>query len=349
MLRRPPARPTVGLCGAGMIAAAHALAAQMLDLKVGPVASRTTQRADEHIARFGGRRVSYDELPDDAEVVIVCTPPPQHARDTLRMLDAGVAVLVEKPLTTTLAEADALVSHPASARIAYAEQLAYAPVLREMFARVGSLGPLQHIEVRALQARPDWAGGFFEPAWGGGVLFDLGAHPLAVALLLAAPARPVGVRATLRMPDDLDTDDHGELFVRFETGLVARVEASWRHGPGPIWDAQAAGASGVLRADILPAPSLEHDGEPVALAPIAAASRAGAVPMIEQMGYLGQLRAFVADFAAGRTPFMDAAFGRLVLDLTCAAYTSAAHDGVEVDVPFRGRRDRTPWQLWRKP
>jgi predicted dehydrogenase len=327
-----------------MIAAAHALAARMADLEVGPVASRTTQRADEHVARFGGRRVSYDELPDAAEVVVVCTPPPQHAADALRLLDAGVAVIVEKPLTTTLADADALVTHPSSACIAYAEQLAYAPVLREMFARIGALGPLQHIEVRALQARPDWAGGFFEPAWGGGVLFDLGAHPLAVALLLAAPARPVAVRATLLMPDDLDTDDHGELVVRFDTGLVARVEASWRHGPGPIWDAQAAGASGVLRADILPVPNLEHDGEPVPLAAVG-----GAVPMIEQMGYLGQLRAFVADFSVGRAPFMDVAFGRLVLDLTCAAYASAGHGGVEIDVPFRGRRDRTPWQLWRQP
>ena len=343
MRGRPPDRPTIGLCGAGMIAAAHALAAQMLDLPVGPVASRTPARADAHVARFGGRRVTYDDLPGGAEVVVVCTPPPQHVHDTVTMLDAGAAVVLEKPLTATLAEADTLVGHAHAARIGYAEQLAYAPVLREMFARVGSLGPLRHIEVRTLQARPDW-GGFFDPSWGGGALYDLGAHPLAVALLLAAPARPVSIRASLQRPDDLDTDDHGELFVRFDTGLVARVEASWRHGPGPIWDAQAAGTTGVLRADLLPAPGLEHDGEPVPLAPITAS-----IATIEQMGYLGQLRAFVGDFAAGRAPFMDVGFGRLVLDLTCAAYSSAGREGIDIDVPFRGPRDRTPWQLWRQP
>jgi hypothetical protein len=43
---------------------------------------------------------------------------------------------------------------------------------------------------------------------------------------------------------------------------------------------------------------------------------------------------------------MDAAFGRSVLDIVCAAYTSAHHGAVE-PVPYRGRRDRTPLELWR--
>ena len=344
MTRRRSPAPTVGFCGAGLVAGAHAIVAQMLGLRAGPVASRTTARAERHVGQFGGTAVGYDELPGDASIVVVCTPPAQHAADALRMLDAGASVVLEKPLATSLAQADALVAHPCSARIGYAEQLAYAPVLREMFSRVGRLGPLQHIEVRALQARPDWSGAFFEPEWGGGALFDLGAHPLAIALLLAAPARPVSVRATLHRPDDLATDDHGELLVRFDTDLVARVEASWRNDGGPLWDAQAAGASGVLRAELMPAVTLEHDGEPVPLA-----APTGTIPLLEQAGYLGQLRAFVDDFAAGRTPFMDAAFGRLVLDLTCAAYSSAGHDGVEIAVPFGGPRDRTPWQLWRQP
>jgi hypothetical protein len=44
---------------------------------------------------------------------------------------------------------------------------------------------------------------------------------------------------------------------------------------------------------------------------------------------------------------MDAAFGREVLDVVCAAYASAGRGSVLVSVPFAGSRSRTPLELWR--
>jgi hypothetical protein len=70
------------------------------------------------------------------------------------------------------------------------------------------------------------------------------------------------------------------------------------------------------------------------------------IPIIEQFGYLGQLRALSADLAAGTTPTMSAAFGRDVLQVVCAAYESAGR-GEAVALPFTGRRDLTPLELWR--
>jgi len=72
-----------------------------------------------------------------------------------------------------------------------------------------------------------------------------------------------------------------------------------------------------------------------------------AIPVIEQFGYLGQLRALVDDVGAGRRPSMSAAFGRDVLQVVCAAYASAGRSGEEVALPFTGRRDLTPLELWR--
>ena len=60
-------------------------------------------------------------------------------------------------------------------------------MIERALALTADLGPIEHLEVRALQGRPDW-GDFLTAGWGGGVLFDLGVHPLAVALLAAAPA-----------------------------------------------------------------------------------------------------------------------------------------------------------------
>ena len=42
----------------------------------------------------------------------------------------------------------------------------------------------------------------------------------------------------------------------------------------------------------------------------------------------------------------DAAFGRDVLELICAAYASAGRGGAWVALPFDGPRDRTPLELW---
>jgi hypothetical protein len=52
------------------------------------------------------------------------------------------------------------------------------------------------------------------------------------------------------------------------------------------------------------------------------------------------------DITLARTPTVGPAFGRLVLDVVCAAYTSA-RTGAPEAVPFTGPRDRTPHQLWR--
>jgi predicted dehydrogenase len=337
-------RPTVALCGAGAIAGAHGVVARLLGLEVVAVASRSAASAERRAAEFGGRAVAYEDLPAGADITVVSTPPPNHATDAARVLLAGGAVVLETPIATTLADADVLVkATAATGRLLYAENLAYAPVVQAMLARVSRLGTLTSLEVRALAPRPTW-GGYTEPWWGGGALFDLGAHPLALALLLAAPAAVVSVHARVEQPEDLQTDDHAEVTLHFDSGLQARVAASWRGGPVPVWDAQAASATGVLRAELLPDPLLEHNGDPVPLPPVRAAVRE--LPQLEQYGYLGQLEAFVADMAAGRSPRAGAALGRAVLEVTCAAYASAGQGGAAVAIPFPGPRDHTPWELW---
>jgi hypothetical protein len=63
---------------------------------------------------------------------------------------------------------------------------------------------------------------------------------------------------------------------------------------------------------------------------------------------VAQLEELLDDFAQGREPLMGAAFGRDVLELVCAAYTSAGRDGEPIALPFDGPRDRTPLELWHR-
>jgi predicted dehydrogenase len=331
----------LAIAGAGMIASVHGMAALASGSRVTRVASRTSARAESLAARLGATAVTYDELLDTSGAVVVATPPACHADHALAVLAGGGAVLVEKPLAATLAEADAIVERESEgAVVAYGENLVHAPSVIAAVAQARDLGPLHHLEVRTVQPRPAW-GDFLTESWGGGVLFDLGVHSIALALLLAGADPCVGVRATLDGAPDHPTDEHAEVELQFRSGLTADVVASWR-GSSTEWHAQAASARGALRLELFPSVVLEHNGEVIPLPDV----RTPDAAFLDELGYVAQLQAFVADVSRGATVRCGAAFGRAVLDIACAGYASAG-TGAPEPVPFTGQRDRTPLELWR--
>jgi predicted dehydrogenase len=150
----------------------------------------------------------------------------------------------------------------------------------------------------------------------------------------------VAVEATLAHAADIEVDDAAEVFITFASGLRARIETNWTN-PDALWDIQVSSDSGVVRTELLPVPGIEHNGEPVALAPLGGA----ADPHLEQLGYIDQMLT-LRDVVEGAPSPIDARFGRRVLDVICAAYAAAQAPGSTVALPFTGRRDRTPHQLW---
>src|SRR5215213_4042614 len=101
----------VGLLGAGLIARYHAAslrrsgAAAML----GPVYDPETARAEDVVARFGGRVVPDETaVVEGSDVVYVCTWTSEHPRLVDLACGAGRAVFCEKPLATDLSGARAM-------------------------------------------------------------------------------------------------------------------------------------------------------------------------------------------------------------------------------------------------
>lgn len=344
MAPRGPAR--LAILGAGWAGTVHAMVASATPgVDVAWVGSRTMESAERLAAMGGVPSGTLAELPRKVDLVVVATTPDHHSEGLAAGLDRGAAVLVEKPLCTTLAEADAMIEsvEAAGAVVGLAQNLLFAPAVDAALAHRADLGGLTRLSLRCEQPAPTW-GHFVEPLTAGGVLFDLGAHPLSLALAFAAPAAPVGVRATLHSRRDDSADDLAEVEVRFDSGLVAEVVVSWRAEADPAWTLEAAAPDGVVRLELLPAVVLELDGADATPAP----SIEGLPdPMLESLGYAGQLRGIV-DAAAGRGGRVcPLGFGRAVLELTCAAYASAGAGGAEVAMPWSGDRDATPMQLWR--
>jgi predicted dehydrogenase len=343
-------RPDVLLWGAGMAASIHGGACQSLEWPVRAVASRRAEQAAQLARTLRAGTVTQDEALRDrvADLAIVTTPPACHADDAARLLDAGYQVVVETPVSRTLAEADLLIA--AEQRhgrpVLYSEHLASSPAVDGLLSKITALGPLTHISARALQPPPTWRGSAPGAAdrWGGGALFDLGVHPVALVLRAAAVSgldAPTSVTAAVT--GMATPREHAMLRLHFGSGPTANVTVAWRPDGPPEGDLQVSSASGVLRVDLYPHPTLEYNGDRVAIE----SSRPSPTALVDDYGYAPQLRRFWSNIRTGRPVPTTSLFGRTVLDVIAAAHWSAGSGAVEVPVPFDGPRDRAPIELWR--
>ena len=122
------------------------------------VGSRTQAAADAFAANYGGIRAhgSYDALlADDAvDAIYVSTPHPQHAEWTIKALEAGKAVLCEKPLGVNHPEAMAMVETAAFHRRFLMEAFMYR--VHPQTAKVGAAGARRRHRRGAPDRRQPW-------------------------------------------------------------------------------------------------------------------------------------------------------------------------------------------------
>ncbi|HEY5227018.1 MAG TPA: Gfo/Idh/MocA family oxidoreductase, partial [Opitutaceae bacterium] len=102
------------LVGTGKVAHLHAAALQSVDeSEFVAVCSRPSPELDAFGAKYGVRVFhGVREMVEAAgvEALCICTPHPDHAGPTIEAARAGVHVLVEKPLATSLAECDDMIA-----------------------------------------------------------------------------------------------------------------------------------------------------------------------------------------------------------------------------------------------
>ncbi|MGE8282975.1 MAG: Gfo/Idh/MocA family protein [Stenotrophomonas lactitubi] len=181
--------PGIAIVGTGMIGAVHRRAALLAGADIRGVAASSPQRALEVAQSWGVPRAYRDieEVVADpqVQVVHVCTPNHLHRSLAQAALEAGKHVICEKPLATTLEDAQALAALAASTGLIATVPFVYRyhPVVREARARIaqGELGPLHLIHGSYLQdwlldpASNNWR---VDPALGGTsrVFADIGSH-----------------------------------------------------------------------------------------------------------------------------------------------------------------------------
>jgi predicted dehydrogenase len=209
----------VGVIGVGMLGWHHARHLMgMVEADLVGVYDIRPERA-EQVARALGTRAcrSREELLDRVAAVTVAVPTPVHAEVGLAALEAGRPVFMEKPLATTLEEADALVN--AAARQSLILQVGHIERFnRAIRAAEPYLAEPSFIEGERLA--PYQPRGTDVP-----VVLDLMIHDLDLILHLAGASTAVDVRANgAAVLSGLLDIAHAR--VEFAHGLVASVTAS---------------------------------------------------------------------------------------------------------------------------
>ena len=211
---------------------------------------------------------SLDEaLAAGVDAVVIATPPASHAELSLRALEAGADVFVEKPLALGAAEADRCAARAAAlGRVAMVGHLLrYHPAVVRLLAlaRDGDLGDLAGFGATRLSM----SAGRGRERGARAALWTLGPHDLSVLFALdASPVREVTARS---MPGG----ERLALEARLESGLGARIELC-RASPAKERRLRVVGASRIALLDDVRAP------DRILIA--GRAGRGGAAPSVEQ-------------------------------------------------------------------
>ena len=204
-----------GILGAAKFAREHMAPAIHLARGADLVALGTSDPAKAapfEALRPGLRVMGYDALLADPEVDAVYIPLPNHLHVewTLKALDAGKHVLVEKPLGLRAADFDPVIARRDATGLVCAE--AYMIVHHPQFQRArelvqgGAIGRLRHVEaVFSYNNAQDTANIRNDAAKGGGGLPDIGVYTFGAARFVTGE-EPVAVpHATIDYENGVDT------------------------------------------------------------------------------------------------------------------------------------------------
>lgn len=189
----------VGLLGAGVISAPHALAlSQIPHARLVAICDKDAAKA-EALGRKWNVNSIFNSLPQmlaeaGVDVVHILLPPSAHADAALECLAAGVHIFMEKPFCTTGREC-ALVEQAAAkaGRLAGVNHnLTYMPGILRLFEEIRALrlGAVEHVTVAYNLLMPALAAGQHGHWMFGSqerLMFELGPHPLSVICRLVGP------------------------------------------------------------------------------------------------------------------------------------------------------------------
>lgn len=321
----------VAVIGAGGMGAVHIRVLATLEgVQITWIADQHLERARSE-AEAVGARATTDNLEaigaEDVDAVIVATPTPFHRPVVEQAAAHRKHVFCEKPIARTVEDAAAMVAacDAAGVRLMVGHVVRFFPeyARARQVLDAGTLGTIGTVRTSRLSFSPQGARAWFNDLdQSGGMVVDLMIHELDTLRWWFGDVERIfakGLTYTQYQP----TRDYALATLRFTSGVIAHVEASWAHS-GFRTMFEISGEHGTLR----------HDSEASAAIRIERSDWAelapgmGPRPPVSYRGHSGdrpytaELRHFVDRVGDGRPFLTDGTEGLRALELSLATLES---------------------------
>ncbi|OBZ09502.1 Gfo/Idh/MocA family protein [Bacillus sp. FJAT-26390] len=340
----------VAIIGAGAISTAHIETYLKFPerCQVVAISDIYAEKAEARIRQhqLEAKAVSdYTELlGQDIDLVSICTPPYTHAELAVAFLEAGVHVLVEKPMASSLEECDLMneaASRSGKLLSVVAQNRFKTPMMRlKSILESGLMGDIVHAQVDSLW----WRGHCYYDLWwrgtwekeGGGCTLNHAVHHIDAWLWMMGQPADVQAFMTNTSHDNAEVEDLSVGIFRYKSGALAQVTSSTvHHGQEQqlIFQGTRARVSAPWQVKASTAltngfPEDNHELE-------AELQRCyEALPEVVYEGHAGQIDNVLTAIEGGGPVLIDGLSGRQTLEVIIGIY-KAASTGLLVKFPIQ--------------
>ena len=262
---------------------------------------------------------SLEETLRWADAIDLCVPTPLHLELGLKVIAAGKALLVEKPIAGTVEDAAKLVSaaRKASVPLMPAHVVRYFPEFRKAHEAVenGEIGNPAAARLRRGGGMPKGAGLWFsDHSKSGGVLLDLAIHDFDWLRWTLGEVKSLFAKSLGAIKGQ--GPDYALTTLQFDSGAIAHVESTWMDPSGFRVALEVCGSGGMIEYDSRLTLSLRTsiEGSPTV-------SEAPLDSMDDP--YYNQLKGFVYAIQEGKEPPITGFDGLMAVSIATAAIESA--------------------------
>ncbi len=343
-----------GIVGLGLIADFHAKAIEAMNNgEVVACLSRSQEKADAFAHKYGC--TGYSSMEDflahpGLNIVTVCTPSGSHLEPSLKIIEGGKHLIVEKPLEVTLERCDKIIraAQNKGTRLATVFPSRFheaAGVIKDALAE-GRFGRVvlggAYVKWYRTQEYYDNGGWHGTKALdGGGALMNQSIHAIDLLLWLMGPVVSVQAYTGTLGHQRIEVEDAAVAALEFESGALGVIEGSTAAYPGFLKKIEICGTKGsavMEEADLKYWSFAEEKEQDEAIRKKYAArtdSGGGAADpaAISFKPHQWQFEEFVACLDSGRSSMAEGKEGRKAVEIILAIYQSA-NTGKRVSLPL---------------
>jgi UDP-N-acetyl-2-amino-2-deoxyglucuronate dehydrogenase len=341
---------TFGLAGAGVGGSFVAKALKMLEeeglVSLTVVCDSVEQKAKEYASTYGakGYATDFGEMvrTGQLDAIAISTPHYMHFPMALEAIEAGISVLLDKPMTVNTKEADELIRRASERGIALGVMLQNrmsddSQRVRQVL-DAGGMGKMVLGEATVkwfrdldYYAKSSWRGK--KALEGGGVLINQAIHTLDLLLWFMGPVEHVEAEVDT-LHHNIEVEDVAVASLRFASRALGVIQASTATYPGFPSRLELNGTEGCAlfetdRLTKLVARGREEETVRATTATVGSWSRPEAVL---PTNHYRVLKDFVSAIREGRRPRIDGREGRKSIELIEAIYRSSS-SGRQVTIP----------------